>query len=179
MAEDDALRLYNRVRQLQKEETKALKRIQDTKQKAKEIIRLRERNELQRQEKEARYQALQLEVERQKQENLKLKEDILRNKTEQENKIWTDKVTTVQQTKEERAEFEKMLAESKLLSRKEALEQKEAIRRQQEEARKKIEQLKINRLQMVGGACMACTCVMHNAWPAACCNDFSRGSTMV
>lgn len=156
MAEEDALRLYNRVRQLQKEESKALKRIQDTKQKAKEIIRLRERNELQRQEKEARYQALQIEVERQKQENLKLKEDIMRNKTEQENKLWADKVTTVQQTKEERAEFERMLAESKLLSRKEALEQKEAVRKQQEEARRKIEQLKINRLQMVGGACMAC-----------------------
>ena len=54
MAEDDALRLYNRVRQLQKEEEKAKKRIDDTKKKAKEIIKLRERNEILRQEKEQR-----------------------------------------------------------------------------------------------------------------------------
>jgi hypothetical protein len=149
LAEEDALRLYNRVRQLQKEEDKAARRIQDTKKKAKEIIKLRERNELLRQEKEARLAQLALEIERQKQDNLKLKEEIIRNKTEQENRIWADKVTVAQQTKEEKAEIEKLLAESKLLSRKEALEQKEAVRRQQEEARRRIEQLKVNRLQMV------------------------------
>jgi hypothetical protein len=149
LAEEDALRLYNRVRQLQKEEDKAARRIQDTKRKAKEIIKLRERNELLRQEKEARLAQLALEIERQKQDNLKLKEEIIRNKTEQENRIWADKVTVAQQTKEEKAEIEKLLAESKLLSRKEALEQKESVRRQQEEARRRIEQLKVNRLQMV------------------------------
>ncbi|GFH21305.1 EF-hand domain-containing protein [Haematococcus lacustris] len=149
VAEDDALKLYNRVRALQKEEDKAHKRIQDTKRKAKEIIKLRERNELVRQEKELRMRELQLEVERQKQENLRLKEDIVRNKTEQENKIWADKVTLAQQAKEERAEFERLLAESKLLSRKEALEQKDAIRKQQEEARRKMEMLKMGRLQQV------------------------------
>ncbi|GFH12132.1 EF-hand domain-containing protein, partial [Haematococcus lacustris] len=133
------------------EEDKAHKRIQDTKRKAKEIIKLRERNELVRQEKELRMRELQLEVERQKQENLRLKEDIVRNKTEQENKIWADKVTLAQQAKEERAEFERLLAESKLLSRKEALEQKDAIRKQQEEARRKMEMLKMGRLQQAQG----------------------------
>lgn len=149
LAEDDALRLYNRVRQLQKEEGKAHKRIQDTKRKAKEIIRYRERNELLRQEKEQRYQELALEIERQKTDNLKLKEEILRNKTEQENRVWADKYTTAQQTKEERAELEKLLIETRLLARKEALEQKEAVRRQQEEARRRVEQLKLARLHMV------------------------------
>ncbi len=149
LAEDDALRLYNRVRQLQKEEDKAQRRIQDTKRKAKEIIRYRERNELQRQEKEQRARELQLQVERQKTENLKLKEEILRNKTEQENRVWAEKYTTAQQTKEERAELEKLLVETRLLMRKEALEQKEAVRRQQEDARLRIEQLKLNKLQMV------------------------------
>lgn len=168
MAEDDALRLYNRVRQLQKEEDKALKRIQDTKRKAKEIVRLRERNELQRQEKEQRYRELQIEIERQKQTNLQLKEEILRNKTEQENKIWADKVTTVQQSKEEKAEFEKMLAESKLLSRKEALEQKEAVRKAQEEARRKIETLKIQKLQMVGHAFVCRMCMLHASHASMC-----------
>lgn len=173
VAEEDALRLYNRVRQLQKEEDKAQKRIQQTKTKAKEIIRLRERNELQRQEKELRLQELALQVEKQRQENLRLKEEILRNKTEQENKIWAEKVTVVQQTKEEKQELERMLAETKLLSRKEALEQKEAIRRAQEEGRRRIEQLKLNRLQMVGratrawlwGACGAtCYCMRQRVF---------------
>jgi len=148
LAEDDALRLYNRVRQLEKEEDKAQRRIQETRKKAKEIIKLRERNELVKQEKELRMRQLQELIEQQRLENVRLKEENLRNKIEQGNKIFADKVTVVQQTKEERAEFDRLLAESKLLSRKEALEQKEFIRKQQEEARKKIEQLKISRLQM-------------------------------
>lgn len=158
VAEEDALRLYNRVRQLQKEEEKAQKRIQETKKKAKDIIRLRERNELVRQEKEQRSKELQLEVERQKLENLRLKEEALRNKTEQENKIYSEKVGLVQQTKEERAELERLLAESKLLARKEALEQKEAVRRAQDDARRRLEMLKLQKLQQVGEMCsLNCT----------------------
>ena len=151
LAEEDALRLYNRVRQLQKEEDKAKKRIVETKKKATEIIKLRERNELKLQEKEVRLSELQAEVERQRQDNLRLKEDIIRNKTETENKIFAEKVQVVQQTKDERVEIEKLLLESKLVSRKEALEQKEAVRRAQEDARRKLEQLKVSKLQMVGG----------------------------
>lgn len=149
LAEDDATRLYNRVRQLQKEEEKAQKRIQDTKKKANEIIKLRERNELVKQEKELRMAQLQELIEQQKLENQRMKEEAIKNKIEQENKVFADKVSVVQQTKEEKAELEKLLAESKLLSRKEALEQKEYIRKQQEDARKKIEQLKVAKLQMV------------------------------
>ncbi len=100
LAEEDALRLYNRVRQLEKEEEKAQKRILETRTKAKEIVKLRERNELVKQEKELRMQQLQELIELQKAENARLKEEALRNKIEQENKIFADKVTVVQQTKE-------------------------------------------------------------------------------
>lgn len=155
LAEDDATRLYNRVRQLQKEEEKAQKRIQDTKKKANEIIKLRERNELVKQEKELRMAQLQELIEQQKLENQRMKEEATKNKIEQENKVFADKVSVVQQTKDEKAELEKLLAESKLLSRKEALEQKEYIRKQQEDARKKIEQLKVAKLQMVSDAAHA------------------------
>jgi len=148
IAEDDALRLYNRVRQLEKEEEKASKRIQDTKKKAKEIVKLRERNELVKQEKELRLRQLQELIELQKIENARLKEEAQRNKIEQENKIFAEKISVVQQTKEEKAEYERMLAESKLISRKEALEQKEFVRKQQEDARRRLEQFKISRLQM-------------------------------
>ena len=147
MAEEDALRLYNRVRQLEKEEEKADKRIVDTRKKAKEIVKLRERNELVKQEKELRLLQLQELIELQKVENARLKEEALRNKIEQENKVFAEKVSVVQQTKDEKVEFERLLAESKLISRKEALEQKEYIRKQQDDARRKLEQLKISRLQ--------------------------------
>uniref|UniRef100_A0A7S0V028 EF-hand domain-containing protein n=1 Tax=Polytomella parva TaxID=51329 RepID=A0A7S0V028_9CHLO len=146
-AEDDALRLYNRVRQLQKEEEKAQKRISETKKKAREIVRLRERNEQKLFEKEVRHREWQGEVERQKLDNLKLKEEQLRNKIELENKIYAEKVQLVQQSKDERMEIERLLAESKLLSRKDALEQKENVKKQQEDARRKIELLKLQKLQ--------------------------------
>jgi hypothetical protein len=158
MAEEDATRLYNRVRQLEKEEDKAGKRISETKKKAREIVKLRERNELIRQEKELRMKELQELIEQQKDENIRLKEEQQRNKLDMENKIFEQKLSVVQQTKEERAELEKLLAESKLLSRKEALEQKESVRQQQEHARRKMEQLKVARLQMVSVATLANTC---------------------
>ncbi len=148
-AEDDALRLYNRVRQLQKEEDRAQKRITETKKKAKEIIRLRERNEQKLLEKEQRRQEQAEQVEEQKLDNLKAKEEALRHRIEQENKVYLDKLDVVQKTKEERAEIERMLAESRLLARKEALEQKDNIRKQQEDARRKIETLKLQKLQSV------------------------------
>ncbi len=107
VAEEDALRLYNRVRQLQKEEDKAEKRISDTKRKAKEIVKLRERNELLRQEKEQRMGELAELVESQRLENLRTKDESTRAKTEMENKLYAEKVQVVQQTKEERAELER------------------------------------------------------------------------
>lgn len=148
LAEEDALRLYNRVRQLQKEEERAQKRIQDTKKKAKEIVKLRERNEIKQQEKEQRYDELQAEVERQRIENLRLKEETIKNRTETENKIYTEKLAVVQQTKEERAEIERMIAETRILARKKALEQKEAVRKAQQEGEQRLQQYKAQRLQM-------------------------------
>lgn len=148
-AADEALLLYNRVRQLQKEEEKAQKRIVETKKKAKEIIKLRERNELKLHEKQERARGQAELLEQQKIENLKAKEEALRNRIEQENRVLTEKLSVVQQTKEERVEIERLLAESRLLSRKEALEQKEVIRKEQENARRKIETLKLSKLQAV------------------------------
>lgn len=55
----------------------------------------------------------------------------------------------MQQTKEERSELERLLAESRLISRKEALEQKESVRKAHETARRKIETLKVEKLQSV------------------------------
>jgi hypothetical protein len=93
-AEEDATKLYNRVRQLQKEEEKAQKRIVYTKKKANEIVRLRERNELIRQEKELRMLQLQELIEQQRVENQRMKEEAAKNKVELENRLFAvgDKV---------------------------------------------------------------------------------------
>lgn len=147
LAEDDAQRLYARVRNLEREEEKASKRISETRKKAEEIVKLRERNDLIKQEKELRQQQYEALLEEQRIENQKKNEEALRNRQEKEEQIYTEKVQVAQQTKEERAEIEKALMEHKLLSRKEALENKEAIRQQQDEARRKLEQLKLAKLQ--------------------------------
>lgn len=145
------MRLYNRVRQLQKEESKAHKRIQETNNRAKEIIALRERNERAQLEKEARLQELQQEIERQKMENTRLRDDVLRNRTEQEAKIWAEKVALAEEAREKRLEIERQIADEKVLSRKEALEQREVVRRAEEEARQKLEQLRLSKMQLVRG----------------------------
>ena len=110
-------------------------------------MKLRERNELIKQEKELRQQQYEALLEEQRTENQKKNEEALRNKQDKEEQIYTEKLQVAQQTKEERAEIEKTLMEYKLLSRKEALENKEAIRMQQDEARRKLEALKLAKLQ--------------------------------
>ncbi|MEW5308898.1 MAG: hypothetical protein WDW38_000819 [Sanguina aurantia] len=151
VAEDDALRLYNRVRQLQKEEEKAHKRIADTRRKAKEIIKQRERNESKLLDKEQRLREIDTELGKQRQSNVLLKEEAVKNRTEMENRLYAEKVSLVLQAKDERVEIDRLLAESKLLARKEALEQKEAIRAAQEDGRRRIEQIKATKLHSAQG----------------------------
>lgn len=64
--EDDAEKLYNRVRQLEKEEEKARKRITETKDKTEEILKLRERNEAKVAEKSQRNKQLEDSLEKQR-----------------------------------------------------------------------------------------------------------------
>jgi hypothetical protein len=158
LAADDALRLYNRVRQLHKEEHKAHRRIQDTRKKAKEIIRYRERNELSRQEKLTRQREQELLVEQQRQQNLQAKEVTLRNREREEARIWEQKASLAAQTKEERMELEQLLEEMRLMQHAEAVEHKQAVQRAHEDARRKIEQLKTDRLLMVTQAGTAMLC---------------------
>ena len=58
--EEDAARLHNRVRSLQKGERKAEKRLEETRHKARDIIDLRAQNELRQVEREQRQQQLQV-----------------------------------------------------------------------------------------------------------------------
>jgi hypothetical protein len=149
LAEEDALRLYNRVRQLQKEEDKAKKRIVGTKKRANEIIKLRERNEQKQEDKEEAKREQLEEIERLKLENMRIKEETQQNKEVAENRIYADKAAIVQQTKEERYEIERMLEETRELGMKKAVEHKESIKKSQHEAEQRIQYMKACKLQMV------------------------------
>jgi hypothetical protein len=111
-----------------------------------------------------------LQVEELKLENLRAKEEALRHRIEQENKVYQDKLEVAQRTKEERADIERLLAESRLLARKEALEQKDTIRKQQEDARRKIETFKLQKLTAVrvAAACSALASRVERHLDAAC-----------
>ncbi len=60
-----------------------------------------------------------------------------------------------EQAREERTELERQIADERILSRKEALDQREMVRRAEEEARQKLEQLRLSKLQMVSAGCVA------------------------
>lgn len=145
-AEEDALRLYNRVRQLQREEQKAEKRIEETKERANEVLSLRERNVQKAREKELRLRELQVEVAKQRKSNVKRKEVTRRNKELRETQIMELRDQMAQEVRIERAVLEDELQREKILARKRAVEQKEQIRRAKEEATQKLEQRKLAEL---------------------------------
>lgn len=73
LAEEDAVRLANRIEQLKKEEMKALKKITDTRKRAEEIAALRERNAKAKLEKQKREIEQQEEIAKQAKVMQKLK----------------------------------------------------------------------------------------------------------
>jgi hypothetical protein len=153
LAQDDANRLYNRVRQLHREEDKAKRRIADTRRKAREIVAFRERNELTRQEKATRAHEAALMVAQQRETNLLAKEATARAKFEHEARILETKLSQANTTKEERVELEMRLEEARTEWQREAAEARDAVVRAHEEGRRKIEALKMDRLLMVSIPC--------------------------
>ncbi|GMH41392.1 hypothetical protein BSKO_09302 [Bryopsis sp. KO-2023] len=146
--EDDTVRLYNRVRQLEKEEEKAQKRIKETKAKADEITELRLRNEQKIVEREKRTKRLEERLEKQREDNFKLKQESKAARVRKEITVLESKQNVVQRTKGERAKIERLVAEDRFLSRRKALQQKETVRRSQQLAEQKIQQQRTARLQM-------------------------------
>lgn len=78
LAEEDAVRLANRIEQLKKEEMKALKKITDTRRRAEEIAALRERNAKAKLEKQKREVEQQEEIAKQSKVMQKLKKYVYR-----------------------------------------------------------------------------------------------------
>lgn len=136
-AQEDALKLQNRVQQLKKEEDKAHKRIQETKKRASEIRSLRDRNESHRLQKEAlasqRNKELALQMEQLMQQK---KDSEFRKQTTAEN-LAKYKMNMREATKDEQAAHERMLAEQRLMERKKALESKETVKQKALESKEK------------------------------------------
>lgn len=98
-AEEDALRLYNRVRQLEKEEDKAQKRIEETRKRAQDILRLRQRNEQKQSERELRLRQLQLEIAQQRELISQMKDESRRQKEDHERTILEQRIETALQAR--------------------------------------------------------------------------------
>ena len=121
LAEEDAVRLANRIEQLRKEEVKAAKKIHETRRRAEEIITLRERNERMRREKEKREVEKRNEVMMQAKVMRKLKKEHLEKKNRSQEILVKQKGEAVAQTKRTRAENERTKQEQKVADRKRAL----------------------------------------------------------
>lgn len=151
-AQEDALRLANRVAQLQKEDEKAKKRIQETQKRAAEIRNLRKRNEDHKLEKEALNQQRNRELAMQMEQLTVAKRENERRKQESAEFLARQKREMREMTKGEQAAHERQLAEQRLLERKKALESKEAVRQKQQECKEKQlsekqKQMEQNRLE--------------------------------
>eukprot|EP00191_Tetraselmis_sp_GSL018_P004139 CAMPEP_0177609430 /NCGR_PEP_ID=MMETSP0419_2-20121207/19084_1 /TAXON_ID=582737 /ORGANISM="Tetraselmis sp., Strain GSL018" /LENGTH=338 /DNA_ID=CAMNT_0019104353 /DNA_START=316 /DNA_END=1332 /DNA_ORIENTATION=- len=146
-AEEDALLLYNRVRQLQKEEEKARKRIEETRKRADEIRGYRLRNALKQEEKAERLEQQLEAIEAQRLANLNLRDESQRTKQQNEEKILTQRLEVAAGVKDERQEIERQRAEERLLARREALQKKEEVKRSEQLKQRKLQKLQEEKLR--------------------------------
>ena len=142
-AEEDAMRLYNRVRQLEREEQKASKRIEETRRRAKEVLTLRERNERHLREKELRLRELQLEVAQQRKLNARTKAISQHLKEQKQDEITQRVEEVADEVRVERIMLEEEMRKEKILARKAATERKEAVKRAHDRARQKAERRRL------------------------------------
>eukprot|EP00192_Tetraselmis_astigmatica_P010932 CAMPEP_0117673760 /NCGR_PEP_ID=MMETSP0804-20121206/14653_1 /TAXON_ID=1074897 /ORGANISM="Tetraselmis astigmatica, Strain CCMP880" /LENGTH=344 /DNA_ID=CAMNT_0005482537 /DNA_START=239 /DNA_END=1273 /DNA_ORIENTATION=+ len=147
-AEEDALRLYNRVRQLQKEEEKARKRIDETRKRADEIQGYRERNLQKHIEKAERLEAQLDEIEAQRIANLEMKDQSIKLKQKNEEMLVAQKMELAAQVKDEREEIERQVAEDRLVARRTALQKKEEVKKSEAAKQKKLSKLQQEKLRM-------------------------------
>ncbi|KAK9859324.1 hypothetical protein WJX84_010136 [Apatococcus fuscideae] len=128
-AEEDAVRLCNRVKQLQKESERVSKRVNDTKKKIQDV-RCQQQRVIDKQAvKEKWHREVQEEIDRQRFLNILSRQQNRQNKSLSEVQLQKERHSQAEEAKEESAEIERVLAESKLLARIEALERKEAVRK--------------------------------------------------
>ena len=127
-AQEDALKLANRVQQLKKEEEKAAKRINETKKRAGEIHKLRKRNEDFRLEKEQFYALKNRELAHQMENLMTSKRESEKRKQEAAEVLARRKRELREATRADQMAHERILAEQRLMERKVALEKKEKVK---------------------------------------------------
>lgn len=127
-AEEDAQRLYNRVRHLEKEDDALKKRIEETKKRVEDIRKQKHRNEAKLEEKELRRLQEEALAAQKNSEFKKLKDENEKKKKSAADKLALSKLSISAETKREREENDRLMAEQKLLLRKKALEGKEKVK---------------------------------------------------
>ena len=144
-ADNDRQLLLNRIALLKKEEVRAWKKIQKTKDRAEEILRMRQENDVRMKEREAQAQR---QLERQKEEALRngqIEEKARRARQQQIDKMINSKREEVQKVRQEAAMAKEEIREqrrsevmSKQERRAEIKSHEEEVRREREAARNAI-----------------------------------------
>eukprot|EP00878_Enallax_costatus_P028566 GHUV01030863.1.p1 GENE.GHUV01030863.1~~GHUV01030863.1.p1 ORF type:complete len:235 (+),score=91.91 GHUV01030863.1:234-938(+) len=155
-AEDDALRLYNRIRQLEKEEGRADRRIKDSKQKTASIHEQQQQllehlSEMQQREAEAKEQ-----LERQWQENQQLKQQNEQIKQQAAARLLAEKAQSAAETKEQRAELAAELEQFHASRLAAVAAKKQAVKQKEQHGAAKLQQYKATKQLTVSLASVEC-----------------------
>lgn len=145
-AAEDAQRLANRLAQLKKEEAKSLKRIDETRRRATQILELRRRNEAVRAEKDRLAHERAKELAGLAQELGKVRDEHVVRKRKTVEALRESKQQSKQEVMQQRKRNDAMLKEQQISDRKRAISSKETIRAKQAELRTKKEALRQQRL---------------------------------
>ncbi len=138
-AAEDAQRLANRLAQLRKEEQKSLKRIEETRRRAQQILDLRKRNEIVRIEKERLAHERATELAGLAQTLASVRDEHVVRKRKTVEALKQQKELSKREVMVQREKNDRMLKEQQIANRKAAVSSKETIRARQAELRAKKE----------------------------------------
>mmetsp|Transcript_11330 Transcript_11330/g.26218 ORF Transcript_11330/g.26218 Transcript_11330/m.26218 type:complete len:231 (+) Transcript_11330:126-818(+) len=131
--ENDAQLLQNRIALLKKEEARAWRKIQQTKGRAEEIVRMRKENERKNQEKVVMAKRAEEKERKLAEENLRMEERARRARAMQLDEMYRKKQQEVAVVKMEKVNNKEYVQKQNMMSLKEKKAKREAIKRHEEE----------------------------------------------
>mmetsp|Transcript_97913 Transcript_97913/g.280058 ORF Transcript_97913/g.280058 Transcript_97913/m.280058 type:complete len:202 (+) Transcript_97913:167-772(+) len=130
--ENDAQLLQNRIALLKKEEARAWRKIQQTKGRAEEIVRMRKENERKNQEKVVMAKRAEEKERKLAEENLRMEERARRARAMQLDEMYRKKQQEVAVVKMEKVNNKEYVQKQNMMSLKEKKAKREAIKRHEE-----------------------------------------------
>ena len=138
-ADHDALLLKNRIELLKKEEARALKKINKTKTRASEIIRLREENERKHQERVLNTAKAAKAQEKARKEGLEHEAMAQRNRAERVEREMQKKIESVRMVRQEKQHLRKDLVEQRRIEIEANKQKSKQIKEEQKQLKKRRE----------------------------------------